>query len=119
MDMRITRCFICGNKLKIKKLECRKCGMSFEGEFYTSPINSLSEEQQSFIELFVLNSGSLKEMAQILNVTYPTVRTRLDEIIEALKKEMKEREDYKKELLDKVEHGKISPEKAAEIIKNL
>lgn len=117
--MRIVQCAFCKDKLKIKKLECRKCGISFEGEFYTSPINALSEEQQSFIELFVLSSGSLKEMADILGVTYPTVRTRLNEIIEALKKQMKEREDYKKELLDKVEQGKIMAEKAAEIIKNL
>lgn len=117
--MRVTECPFCKEKLKIKKLECRKCGISFEGEFYTSPINALSEKQQSFIELFVLSSGSLKEMAEILGVTYPTVRTRLDEIIEALKKEMKEKEDYKKELLEKVEQGKIAPEKAAEIIKNL
>ena len=117
--MRITHCAFCKDKLKIKKLECRKCGISFEGEFYSSPIMALSEEQQSFIELFALSSGSLKEMAQILGITYPTVRIRLDEIIEALKKEMKERDDYKKELLDKVEQGKITPEKAAEIIKNL
>lgn len=117
--MRITQCPICKEKIKVKKFECRKCGVSFEGEFYTSPIVSLSEEQQSFIELFVLSSGSLKEMAGILGVTYPTVRARLDEIIEALKDEMKEREGYKKELLDKIEKGKISPEKVADIIKNL
>jgi len=117
--MRITHCAFCKDKLKVKKLECRKCGISIEGEFYTSPIMNLSEEKQSFIEMFILSSGSLKEMAEILGITYPTVRARLDEIIEELKKEMKEREDYKKELLDKVGQGKITAEKAAQIIKNL
>jgi hypothetical protein len=58
-------------------------------------------------------------MAQILSITYPTVRTRLNEIIMALKNEMKDREDYKKKLLEKVEQGKISPEKAAQIIRSL
>jgi len=117
--MRITKCPFCQDKLKIKKFECRKCGVSFEGEFYTSPILALSEEQQSFVELFVLSSGSLKEMASILGITYPTVRARLDELIEDLKQEMKKREDYKKDLLEQVEKGKISAEKAAQIIKNL
>jgi hypothetical protein len=117
--MRIHQCPYCKEKVKIKKLECRKCGISFEGELYTSPIMALSEEQQSFVELFILSSGSLKEMAQIMGITYPTVRVRLDEIIADLKNEMKTREDYKKYILEKVEQGKITPEKAAEIIKNL
>lgn len=117
--MRITECPFCKEKLKVKKLECVKCNLSLEGEFYTSPIIGLNEEQQSFVELFILNSGSLKEMAKILGVTYPTVRSRLDEIISSLKEEIKQREEYKDDILKRVEQGKISPEKAAEVIKNL
>ncbi|MFH1858460.1 MAG: DUF2089 family protein [Candidatus Omnitrophota bacterium] len=117
--MRLTECPICKEKLKVKKMECFKCGIGFEGEFYTTPVISLPEEQQCFIELFVLASGSLKEMAGILGITYPTVRNRLDEIIGNLKQELKKREDYKQELLKKVEEGKLDPEKAADIIRNL
>jgi hypothetical protein len=117
--MKITECPCCQNKLRIKKVECLKCNISIEGDFYTSPLFSLSEEHQTFIELFLLSSGSLKEMAQILGITYPTVRTRLNEIIMSLKSEMKDREDYKNNLLEKVDQGKISPEKAAQIIRSL
>ncbi len=117
--MNITECPCCQQKLRIKKVACLKCNISIEGGFYSSPLFSLSEEHQTFIELFLLSSGSLKEMAQILSITYPTVRTRLNEIIMALKNEMKDREDYKKKLLEKVEQGKISPEKAAQIIRSL
>ncbi len=117
--MRIHECPFCHDKVKVKKVECQKCGVGFEGEFYSSPMMALSEDQQSFMELFVLSSGSLKEMAKILGVTYPTVRSRLDQVIAGLKKEMNNREDYKNDLLRKVDEGLISPEKAAEIIKNL
>ena len=117
--MRITECPFCKGKLKTKKLECLDCGVSVEGEFYTSPILALSEEQQNFIELFVLSSGSLKEMASILGVTYPTVRTRLDEIIRSLHEEINKRDEYKQEILERVAKGKLSPKKAADIIKNL
>ncbi|EKD26438.1 MAG: hypothetical protein ACD_79C01198G0001 [uncultured bacterium] len=117
--MKIHECPFCKETVKVKKVECLKCGISFEGEFYTSPIVSLSEEQQSFIELFILTSGSLKEMAEIFGVTYPTLRGRLDLIINDLKSQMNKREDYKKEILEKVEQGKIVPEKGAEIIKSL
>ena len=117
--MRVDHCPFCEGKLKIEKLKCFKCGIGFEGEFFTSPIMAISEDQQSFIELFVLSSGSLKEMAKILGVTYPTVRTRLDEIIQTLKQEMKSRNEYKKDILERVEKGKLTAEKAAQILKNL
>jgi hypothetical protein len=58
-------------------------------------------------------------MAEILGVTYPTVRSRLDEIIQDLRSEMKQRKEFKQEILRKVENGKLSPEKAAEIIRLL
>ena len=117
--MRIDKCPFCQEKVRIKKLECLKCGISFEGEFYTSPIMGLSEDQQSFVELFILTSGRLKEMAAILGVTYPTVRARLDQIIVDFKAEIKKRDDYRKEILEKVDKGKITAEKAAEILRNL
>ena len=46
---------------------------------------SLPIEDQEFIQEFVKASGSLKEMAVILGVSYPTVRNRLDEVIGKLK----------------------------------
>lgn len=117
--MRVDQCPFCKGKYQVKKLECTHCGISIEGDFYTSPVTALNEDQQQFIELFVLSSGSLKEMAAVLGITYPTVRARLDQIIEGLKDAMKGRDDYKKALLEKVKAGKITPEKAAQIIKGL
>ena len=117
--MKIYECPICQGKIKIKKYECRGCGVSFEGEFFTSPVMALDQDQQTFIELFILSSGSLKEMAQIMGVTYPTVRARLDQIIADLKKELKSRDGFKENILEQVNQGKITPKKAAQIIKNL
>ena len=45
-------------------------------------IEDLEEEDLTFIKNFVLTSGSLKEMAAKYGVTYPTVRLRLDRLIE-------------------------------------
>jgi hypothetical protein len=47
----------------------------------------LSSDDQQFILQFVKCSGSLKDMAKYLNLSYPTVRNLLDDIIERLKKE--------------------------------
>lgn len=48
-------------------------------------IADLEDEDLSFIKKFLLSSGSLKEMAKQYGVTYPTVRLRLDRLIQKIK----------------------------------
>ena len=45
----------------------------------------LEEEDAVFIKKFILASGSLKEMAAQYGVTYPTVRLRLDRLIQKIR----------------------------------
>ena len=45
---------------------------------------NLEDEDVSFIKRFLLASGSLKEMASQYGVTYPTVRLRLDRLIQKI-----------------------------------
>lgn len=47
-------------------------------------MNNLEDEDLAFIKKFILASGSLKEMAKIYGVSYPTVRLRLDKLIEKI-----------------------------------
>ena len=44
----------------------------------------LEEEDTAFIRNFILSSGSLKEVAALYGVTYPTVRLRLDRLIQKI-----------------------------------
>ena len=45
----------------------------------------MSDEDLSFVKRFVLSSGSLKAMADAYGISYPTVRLRLDRLIERIK----------------------------------
>lgn len=45
----------------------------------------LEDEDITFVKKFLLASGSLKEMARQYGVTYPTVRLRLDRLIQKIK----------------------------------
>ena len=45
----------------------------------------LEEEDLAFIKRFLLSSGSLKEVAGAYGVTYPTVRLRLDRLIQKIR----------------------------------
>jgi hypothetical protein len=47
--------------------------------------DQLSDEDLAFIKRFVFASGSLKELAAAYGISYPTVRGRLDRLIEKIK----------------------------------
>lgn len=48
-------------------------------------VERLSDEDLMFVKRFVLGSGSLKALAEEYGVSYPTVRLRLDRLIEKIK----------------------------------
>ena len=45
----------------------------------------LEDEDLAFVKKFILSSGSLKEVASVYGVSYPTVRLRLDRLIQKIK----------------------------------
>lgn len=81
-----TRCPSCEADLKLTKLSCETCHTAVTGTFDLPLLLQLSQEQQDFILQFFLNSGSLKQMALQMNISYPTVRNKLDDIIEQIHK---------------------------------
>ncbi|MFW6146045.1 MAG: DUF2089 family protein [Planctomycetota bacterium] len=83
MTKRIPRwCPSCDGKLDVTRLECPKCKTAIEGRFVLPTLARLHEDDQRFVLQFLRASGSLKETASVLDVSYPTVRTWLNEIIE-------------------------------------
>ena len=48
-------------------------------------MEGLEDEDLSFIKKFVIASGSLKEVASVYGVSYPTVRLRLDRLIQKIR----------------------------------
>lgn len=47
-------------------------------------ILSLDQEDLNFIKNFIITSGSLKEISKLYEVSYPTVRLRLDKLIQKI-----------------------------------
>jgi len=84
-----TNCPSCHSQLKVKCLKCENCETEVSGLFDMPVLARLSFEDQQFIQHFVINSGSLKEMSSELKLSYPTVRNMLNEIITKIKKDEK------------------------------
>lgn len=81
------------------------------------PLLGLQEDELDLIQRFVLASGSLKELAAAYGVSYPTIRGRLDRLIERMEVLAAGRElDPMSDLLARlVEQGEISPSAAREV----
>ena len=79
-------CPSCNGELHVHTMCCPTCDTQINGDYPLPSLMRLSDDDQTFISDFVKCSGSLKEMAQKLGLSYPTVRNRLDDIIEALNK---------------------------------
>lgn len=78
-------CPSCQKQLKVKCLLCENCGTEVHGLYELPLLARLSPDDQDFILKFVKNSGSLKDMAKDLGLSYPTVRNLLDDIINKIK----------------------------------
>jgi hypothetical protein len=78
-------CPACNSTLKIKRLVCQGCDTSIEGDYELPLLAQLPQADQTFLVEFIKASGSLKEMAAMLALSYPTVRNMLDEIIKHVK----------------------------------
>jgi len=74
------------------------------------PLLTLNDGDREFVLRFVLASGSLKELAQVYQVSYPTIRAKLDRVIAQLHAALQERppEPMADLLGNFVERGEIS-----------
>jgi hypothetical protein len=105
--------------LQAARLSCTACGLSFEGTFYMPRLARLDPGQQQLVEQIVLAAGNLKDVASAIEVSYPTLRKRLDNLILALRS-LREQDDTQiAEFLSAVETGDMTAETAARLIREL
>lgn len=76
----------------------------------------LDKEEQEFIKVLLLNSGSLKETAHHYRVSYPTIRLRLDRLLEKVKVNDSNKDIFEIQIMHMVVDEKISLDVAKQII---
>ena len=79
-----TRCPICQSEMEVVRLHCSSCDTSIEGRFALGQFSNLSPEQMDFVFTFVRCEGKINRMEQELELSYPTIRNRLHEVIRKL-----------------------------------
>lgn len=84
MTKAISTCPACRGKLHITTLACPDCGMELRNTFDLSQFDVLDEEKSAFLRSFLRNRGNLKNVQADMQMSYPTAKRRLDEILIAL-----------------------------------
>ena len=80
------QCPACGGPILVTECQCTKCHLQMRGEFLPGSFSTLSEDQLTFIRVFLRARGNLSEMERILGISYPTIRNKLEEINSVLER---------------------------------
>lgn len=82
----LSKCPVCDEDLVVTRLYCVNCNTTIEGHFTAehTPFGHLSAEQMQFLLTFVRCEGKLNRMEDEMKLSYPTLRSRLVEIVRAL-----------------------------------
>jgi len=125
----LSTCPVCKHDLNVVKLHCDHCDTTIEGDFTLSKFNYLETEKLYFIEVFIKNRGNIKMIEKELNISYPTVKKMLDDVIVGLGYSLEPFEDEvivkepttpkvsKSSILEKIEKGELTVADAIDIFK--
>jgi hypothetical protein len=113
-------CPVCGEDLVVTRLHCRSCDATIEGHFALGRFDRLDPQQLRFAETFIRCEGKLNKVQEELGISYPTVRSRLHDLIRALGYEVKEdpsvSPEQRRSILDDLAHGKIVSKEAVRLL---
>lgn len=128
-------CPFCDGELVVTEIYCRQCDVSSHGRFTPGPVAEfepaqlpvlrrfalLSPEQLELLEAFVRCEGKLNRLQDEVGMSYPTLRSRLNDMLQAMgftpqQQETTQRVE-RKQVLDDLAAGKITAAEAATLLR--
>ncbi len=122
------KCPVTGEPLFVSELSSVSGDVTIRGRFKLPQTTRLDQDQQRFLEVFIRARGVISTMEKELGLSYPTVRARLDGLLDALGyeplktsggKENGRATDAKRRVLKLLEEGKLSAADAKAKLKEL
>ncbi len=84
MKPSLNKCPVCGDDLTVTRYHCEACDTAIEGRFDNNAFPGLTAEQLDFVKTFVRCEGKITRVEAELDLSYPTIRNRLHEVIRAM-----------------------------------
>ena len=79
-----TQCPVCSGELEITNVRCINCDTGITGHFTQGRFANLTAPQWHFIETFIRCKGKIKDVEVALDISYPTVVARLNDVVRSL-----------------------------------
>ena len=102
----------------IERMRCAACSTAVEGHFELEWHSQLSREQLAFVKVFVGCRGKIKDVEQALGISYPTVVSRLDEVVARLVPPAEPRRARRLKILEQLAAGRIELEEAERLLRD-
>ena len=106
-----------GSSIMLERVRLLERDIVLEGSFELPPLARLTMEDQIFVTAFVRSHGSIKDMEELFDISYPTVKNRLNRIARQLEFVEINPPPSHSEILSLVEQGELSVEEALERLK--
>jgi hypothetical protein len=121
MRKTFTTCPACTGPLFISEYTCQRCGTVIRGKFELDEFLQLSEDQLLFLKVFIKNKGNLSEIQKEFDISYPTARNRLEEIIKRMGFEVEDNPEKteSQKILEMLEKKEITSKQAMEMLRQL
>ncbi len=118
----LEECPSCGGDVEVTRVSCTTCETEVTGRFAPCRFCRLPPETAHFLELFVKNRGNVKEMVRELEISYWTIRNRINDLITEMGFESEEKDeiaDQRQQILAKVNRGELTAGEAAELLSSI
>jgi hypothetical protein len=113
-----SQCPVCTRALYVEKVRCSSCGSAVEGRFLLDWPSRLTREQLGFVKVFVTCGGKIKDVEEALGISYPTVVSRLDEVVAAINAVPAQTQPKGRlEILERLSRGELSSDEAERLLK--
>lgn len=108
-----------GKAMVVERVRLPEKDIVIEGSFELPDLARLGADDQVFVTAFVRAHGSIKEMEQIFGISYPTVKSRLNRIANALQFVESNPAPSRAEVMERLKRGDISAEEAIRELEKL
>jgi len=136
-------CPVCGNAMYVSRLSCDRCGSALEGALALTGqptarrngaasagreaderfgrLARLNDQQLEFVEVFLRCRGTIKDVEDMLGISYPTVKSRLANVLETMgfcgdEKLTTAPRHARRDILGRLATGEISTEEAHRLL---
>jgi hypothetical protein len=112
-----TACPACTRTMAVTELTCPHCQTRVQGVFETPILWRLSPEQLQFVDVFLRCRGNIREVERELGISYPTVRSRLDQVIQVIAGQAPPERPSAHEILDGLGSGRLTFDEALNLLR--